>query len=56
MKREQVKNLSYAVGDALSFAIRVPVSKLARNAERGYDQWQRGQGTAFSVLMPRPGK
>ncbi len=56
MKGEQVKNLSYAVGDVLSFAARVPVSKLARNAERGYDQWQRGQGTAFSVLMPRPGK
>ena len=56
MRGEQVKNLSYAVGDVLSFAARVPVSKLVRNAERGYDQWQRGEGTAFSVLMPRPGK
>lgn len=56
MHKDRVKNLSYAVGDVVSFMLRVPFSKLARNAERGYDQWQRGEGTAFSVLMPRPGK
>ena len=53
---EQAKRLAYAAADIASFLARVPVSKLARNAERGWDQWQRGKGTPLSVLMPRPGR
>lgn len=53
---EQLKRLMYGVGDIASFASRVPVSKLIRNAERGYDQWQRDEGTPLSILLPRPGK
>ena len=53
---EQAKRLTYAAADIASFLARVPVSKLVRNWERGYDQWQRGKGTPLSVLMPRPGR
>ncbi|MDY0204724.1 MAG: hypothetical protein RBR49_11460 [Desulfovibrio desulfuricans] len=53
---DQAKALVYGAADIASFIARVPASKLARNAERGYDQWQRGQGTALSVAFPRPGK
>lgn len=53
---EAVKKLAYAVGDLASFIARVPVAKLVRNAERGYDQWERGEGTPLSMVMPAPGK
>lgn len=53
---EQARQLAYAAADIVGFLARVPVSKLARNAERGWDQWQRGKGTPLSVLMPRPGR
>ena len=53
---EAKKKLSYAIGDIVSFILRVPASKLVRNAERGYDQWERGEGTPASMLMPAPGK
>lgn len=53
---EQARQLAYAAADIAGFLARVPVSKLARNAERGWDQWQRGKGTPLSVLMPRPGR
>ena len=46
---EQARQLVYAAADIASFLARVPVSKLARNAERG-------KGTPLSVLMPRPGR
>lgn len=52
---EQLKRLMYGVGDIASFAARIPASKLIRNAERGYDQWQRDEGTPLSLLLPRPG-
>lgn len=48
--------LAWAMADVISFMARVPVSKVARNAERGYDQWQRGDGTPFSIIMPRHGE
>ena len=47
---------AYALADAISFWTRVPLSRVARSGVRGYDQWQRGDGTPLSVLMPRPGK
>ena len=47
---------AWALADAISFWTRVPLSRVARAGVRGYDQWQRGDGTPFSVLMPRPGK
>ncbi len=53
---EQARQLVYAAADIASFLARVPVSKPACNAERGWDQWQRGKGTPLSVLMPRPGR
>ena len=53
---EQAKALVYAAGDIASFISRVPVSKLIRAGERGYNQWDRGEGTPLSIIMPRPGK
>lgn len=53
---DQAKNLIYGAADIASFIARVPVSKLVRAGERGYDQMQRGQGTPLSILIPRPGK
>ena len=53
---EQAKALVYAAGDIASMIARVPVSKLIRAGERGYNQWQRGHGTPASIIMPRPGK
>lgn len=53
---EQAKALMYAAGDIVSFIARVPVSKLIKSGERGYNQWLRGHGTPASIIMPRPGK
>jgi len=53
---EQARALVYGAADVASFISRIPVSKVVRNADRGLEQWERGEGTAFSILMPRPGK
>ena len=45
-----------AMADGLSFMTKIPVSRVARSGMRGYEQWQRGDGTPLSVLMPSPGK
>ena len=42
--------------DAASFMSKIPVVPAYRRARRGYDQWQRGDGTPLSIIMPRPGK
>ena len=42
--------------DLASFVSRVPIGPVYRRASRGYEQWQRGDGTPFSIIMPRPGK
>ena len=42
--------------DAASFMARIPVGPVVRRASRGYEQWQRDDGTPFSIIMPRPGK
>jgi hypothetical protein len=47
---------AWALADIMSFMLRVPVSRVTRNAIKGYDQWERGEGTPLSVVMPRPGK
>ena len=48
--------LIWSLADMLSFTAKIPASRVARNAARGYDQWQHDEGTPLSVLMPRPGK
>lgn len=53
---DQAKRLVYGAADIVSFILRVPISKKIRDGERGYDQWQRGEGTPLSVIVPRPGK
>lgn len=45
-----------AMADALSFLTKIPVSRVVRSGMRGYDQWQRGEGTPLSLVMPSPGK
>ena len=45
-----------AMADALSFLTKIPVSRVARSGMRGYDQWQRGEGTPLSLVMPSSGK
>jgi hypothetical protein len=56
IKSGDPEKLAWMMGDVLSFVLRVPVTRIARNAQRGFDQWQRGDGTPFSIVMPRPGK
>lgn len=56
MSREQKKAAIYALADTASFIAKVPVSKAARKAERGWDQRARGEGAWFSILSPKPGK
>lgn len=56
MNKEQKKAAMYALADLASFIARVPVSKVIRKAERGYDQMRRGEGSAFSLLAPKAGK
>ena len=46
--------LALSLADIISFELKVPVSRLGRNAVRGYEQWQKGKGTPLSPLMPRP--
>ncbi|WP_297892123.1 hypothetical protein [uncultured Desulfovibrio sp.] len=45
-----------AMADALSFLTKIPVSRVVRSGMRGYDQWQRGEGTPLSLVMPSAGK
>jgi hypothetical protein len=45
-----------AMADALSFLTKIPVSRVVRSGMRGYDQWQRGEGTPLSLVIPSPGK
>lgn len=45
-----------AMADALSFLTKIPVSRVVRSGMRGYAQWQRGDGTPLSLVMPSPGK
>lgn len=46
--------LALSLADIISFELKVPVSRMGRNAVRGYEQWRKGEGTPLSVLMPRP--
>ena len=46
--------LALSLADIISFELKVPVSRMGRNAVRGHDQWQKGKGTPLSPLMPRP--
>ncbi|WP_297848623.1 hypothetical protein [uncultured Desulfovibrio sp.] len=50
----EADKLTASMADVLSFLARVPASRVWRNAERGYEQWEKGEGTPASVLMPRP--
>lgn len=45
-----------SMADALSFLTKLPVSRVVRSGMRGYDQWQRGEGTPLSLIMPSQGK
>ena len=42
--------------DIASYVTRVPVGPAARRTVRGVEQWQEGEGTPFSVFMPRSGQ
>lgn len=46
--------LALSLADIISFELKVPVSRMGRNAVRGYEQWRKDEGTPMSVLMPRP--
>lgn len=54
--KEERKAAIYALLDLASFSLRIPASKVARKAERGYDQWQRGEGSPASIILPKAGK
>lgn len=53
---QQAQAMVSTAFDVISFAARIPVSKLVRAGQRGYEQWQRGEGTPLSIVFPRPGK
>lgn len=46
--------LALSLADIISFELKVPASRIGRNAARGYEQWRKGEGTPLSPLMPRP--
>lgn len=41
--------------DLGSYISKIPVGPVTRRAERGYEQWQEGEGTPLSLIMPRSG-
>lgn len=56
LHRGSGNGLALSLADIISFELKVPVSRMGRNAVRGYEQWQKGKGTPLSPLMPRPEK
>lgn len=51
---DTLSTVFWAVGDIISMAARIPVAQRLRSAVRGYEQWQDGEGTPLSLVMPRP--
>ncbi|MFI3271245.1 MAG: hypothetical protein R3Y11_03940 [Pseudomonadota bacterium] len=51
---ESLEELAMSVADAVSLFARVPVSRVARDMARGYEQWESGEGTMLSPFAPRP--
>lgn len=51
---DTLSTVFWAVGDIISTAARIPVAQRLRSAVRGYEQWQDGEGTPLSLVMPRP--
>ena len=41
--------------DLGSYISKIPVGPVTRRARRGYEQWQDGEGTPLSLIMPRSG-
>lgn len=41
--------------DLGSYISKIPVAPVTRRAERGYEQWMKGEGTPLSLIMPRSG-
>lgn len=41
--------------DLGSYISKIPLAPVTRRARRGYEQWQEGEGTPLSVIMPRSG-
>ena len=41
--------------DLGSYISKIPVGPVTRRAERGYEQWMKGEGTPLSLIMPRSG-
>lgn len=39
--------------DLGSYISKIPVGPVTRRARRGYEQWQEGEGTPLSIIMPR---
>lgn len=46
----------WAFADTVSFFAGIPVPKLARNIAEGMEQYDRGEGTVFNVLVRNPSK
>lgn len=49
------ENLVMSALDLGSYISKIPVGPATRRARRGYEQWQEGEGTPLSVIMPRSG-
>lgn len=41
--------------DLGSYISKIPLAPVTRRAERGYEQWMKGEGTPLSLIMPRSG-
>lgn len=50
------KKLLWSTLDIGSFLTRIPVSPVAKRASKGIEQIEEGEGTPFSIFMPRSGK
>jgi hypothetical protein len=47
------KNAVLTMAELFSFAIGVPAPRIARDTIRGMEQWERGEGTPFNILVPQ---
>lgn len=47
------KKATLAMAELFSFAIGVPAPRVGRDIIKGMEQWERGEGTPFNILVPQ---
>ena len=46
-------NALWAIADLASFGAKIPASVFVKKAKKGWEQYQRGEGTIFNILIPQ---